>query len=74
MDLREGFEKRIHVDTNRVREKHPQPICVWVDGERMDASEVEILGPSRLVCDFDSPFGQLGASVWIETDAEVQVS
>lgn len=69
------MKKRIHVNQHVIKANkkdgtdHP-PLTVKTWKRNWYATEVEILGPSKVIYSPDKPLS-CGARVWIETDAEV---
>ena len=75
--LRAGRIKRIHVNQHIVRanKKHgTRDACITVKTTKANhyAYEVRINGPSRVVYSPDKPLS-CGATLWIETHAEVEL-
>jgi len=65
----------IHINKNLKqsddKRKSKRPVCrVEVEGKTWYGSEVDILGPSKMIYRPDEP-RKCGAKLWIETDSEV---
>ena len=58
------------IKKNREQKKNDGVIVIQENDNMYYANHVEILGPSTVVYNPDSPL-QIGAVVWIETDAEI---
>jgi len=70
--------KRIHINQHIIRRNKKtgerEPVITVKTYKSNDyASSVEILGTSRLIYSPDKPLS-CGATVWIETDAEVKIT
>jgi len=70
--------KRIHINQHIIRRNKKtgerEPVITVKTYKSNDyASSVEILGTSRLIYSPDKPLS-CGATVWIETDAEVEIT
>jgi len=72
------MKKRIHVNMHKIRsnKKHgtnDPVITVKTSRSNRYAHNVEILGPSKVIYQPEKPLS-CGARVWIETEAEVNLS
>ena len=70
--------KRIHINQHIIRRNKKtgerEPVITVKTYKSNDyASSVEILGTSRVIYSPDKPLS-CGATVWIETDAEVEIT
>ena len=70
--------KRIHINQHIIRRNKKtgerEPVITVKTYKSNDyASSVEILGTSRVIYSPDKPLS-CGATVWIETDAEVKIT
>jgi hypothetical protein len=70
--------KRIHINQHIIKRNKKtgerEPVITVKTYKSNDyASSVEILGTSRLIYSPDKPLS-CGATVWIETDAEVKIT
>lgn len=80
--LRSGLTKQIVVDRAAVRANQLEPglhpkrpvVLVYVGGRRYLAAGVEIAGPCRVVYRPDAPLKACGSTVWLETEAAVEIS
>ena len=75
---RRSIKTYIHVNQNKIRSnlKHGtlDPVITIKKGrENTYCHEVEILGPSKVIYSPNKPLS-CGARVWIETNAEVNIS
>ena len=71
LKLPAGTIKRIQVDKIRIQRKLPGPVLtVQTSKGSIKGSEVEMVGPTRLVYHPEKPLN-CGAKAWIETKGEV---
>lgn len=69
--------RRIHVNQHVIRRNKKEgtqdpPLTVKSSRDNVYAREVQINGPSRVVYSPDKPLA-CGATVWIETESEVEI-
>ena len=72
------MKTRIHVNQHVIKRNaktgQEEPVLTVKQGRKNTyAHEVNILGPSRVVYSPDKPLS-CGAKVWIETDADVEIT
>jgi hypothetical protein len=70
--------KRIHVNQHVIRAnihaEHPAPPITIKEGRKNTyASEIEILGPSRMIYSAHKPLLSCGARLILETDADIRI-
>lgn len=65
--------KRIHVNQHKIRRGEPDVISVKSGGKTYIGTNVQIIGPSRIVHSPNKPLS-CGAKVWIETTASVVIN